>query len=62
MVRGDMKVTLSEIQDFLSEINPYKQPKISRKELKNYLAAFPKTYSSKEIAFLMNGQYNMDGQ
>ena len=28
--------------------------------MKQYLAAFPKQYSNKEIAFLMNGTYEMD--
>ena len=59
MVRGDMKVSLEEIKDFLQEINGF-APKISRKELKNYLSAFPKQYSNKEIGFLMNGLYSMD--
>ena len=45
---------------FLKEISPFKAPKINRKELRAYLGAFPKTYSNKEIAFLMNGEYEMD--
>jgi len=60
MIRGDMKVTKDEIEDFLKEISQYKAPKITRKELKGYLEAFPKKYSQKEIAFLMNGQNEMD--
>merc|ERR1711967_230482 len=35
---------------------------ITRKELKTYLEAFPKKYSNKEIAFLMNGTYEMDSK
>ena len=60
LTRGDMKVSLEEIEDFLKEISPFKAPKVTRKELKGYLGAFPKQYSNKEIAFLMNGLYEMD--
>ena len=60
MIRGDMKVTKEEIEDFLKEISQFKKPSITRKELKSYLEAFPKKYSNKEIAFLMNGQGEMD--
>ena len=60
MIRGDMKVTKEEIEDFLKEISQFKKPSITRKELKSYLEAFPKKYTSKEIAFLMNGQTEMD--
>ena len=55
MIRGDQKVTKTEIEDFLKEISSFNAPKINRKELKTYLEAFPKQYSQKEIAFLMNG-------
>lgn len=55
-----MKVSLEEVSEFLKEISPYNAPKITRKELKTYLNSFPKTYSNKEIAFLMNGLYEMD--
>ena len=44
----------------MKEISSFNAPKISRKELKTYLEAFPKKYSPKEIAFLMNGQHEMD--
>ena len=44
----------------MSEISAYKAPKISRAELKKYLEAFPKEYTQKEIAFLMNGKQEMD--
>ena len=45
MIRGDMKVTKEEIEDFLKEISTYKAPKITRAELKDYLEAFPKKYT-----------------
>lgn len=38
----DMQVSQQEIEEFLKEISPYKAPKIMRKELKQYLSAFPK--------------------
>ena len=60
MIRGDMKVTKEEIEDFLKEISSFKVPKITRVELKKYLEAFPKNYTAKEIAFLMNGKQEMD--
>jgi Ca2+-binding EF-hand superfamily protein len=60
MISGAEKVTREEIEEFLKEISTFKAPKITRKELKTYLEAFPKKYSSKEIAFLMNGTFEMD--
>ena len=60
MIKGSMKVSKEEIEDFLKEISSYNVPKIQRKELKTYLEAFPKKYTNKEIAFLMNGNNEMD--
>ena len=62
MTRGDMKVSMSEIEEFMKEVSTFKVPKVSRKELKKYLEAFGngKTYSNKEIAFLMNGMHEID--
>ena len=42
MIRGDQKVSKNEIMDFLSEISSFNAPKITKKELKTYLEAFPK--------------------
>ena len=42
MTRGDMKVSQDEIEEFLKEISPFNAPKVTRKELKSYLGAFPK--------------------
>ena len=50
-----MKITSDEVADFLKEISSINAPKINRKDLKKYLSAFPKQYTNKEIAFLMNG-------
>ena len=55
-----MNISLSEVEEFLKEISEFQAPKIRRSELKKYLGCFPKKYSNKEIAFLMNGQYEMD--
>ena len=41
-----------EIEEFLKEISGIKAPKITKAELKKYLEAFPKEYSSKEISFM----------
>ena len=41
MVRGDMKITLKEIEEFMSEISVFKAAKVTRKELRAYLEAFP---------------------
>lgn len=64
MTRGDMKVSQQEIEDFMKEVSTFKVPKINRKELKRYLEAFGngKTYTNKEIAFLMNGMHEIDAQ
>jgi hypothetical protein len=37
MIRGDMKISLKEIEEFMMEISPVKAMKISRKELVQYL-------------------------
>ena len=60
MISGAEKVTKDEVNEFLSEISQINAPRISRKELKEYLGAFPKEYSQKEINFLMNGKAEMD--
>ena len=46
----------------MKEISTFKVPKINRKELKRYLEAFGngKTYSNKDLAFLMNGNSDID--
>ena len=41
MVRGDMKITLQEIEEFMREISVFKAAKVNRKELRAYLDAFP---------------------
>lgn len=41
MVRGDMKITLPEIEEFMREISVFKAAKVNRKELRAYLDAFP---------------------
>jgi hypothetical protein len=45
MSKGEMKVSKDEIETFLKEISAYNTPKITRKELKQYLSSFPKQYS-----------------
>ena len=62
MIKGSDKVTQDEIEDFLKEISGGQMPRIGRNDLKNYLEAFPKKYTQKEINFLMNGQKEMDSK
>lgn len=62
-----MKISLKEIEEFMTEISPVKAMKITRRELVEYLRAFPqKTEPGKDAAselkqkkqeanFLMNG-------
>ena len=45
MISGAEKVTFDEVNEFLQEISAFNAPKITRKELKDYLSAFPKKYS-----------------
>ena len=42
-----MKITLAEIEEFMKEISPFKVPKINKRELKEYLAAFPQSNDGK---------------
>jgi hypothetical protein len=74
MIRGDMKISLKEIEEFMQEISPVKAMKITRRELVEYLRAFPqKTEPGKDAAselkqkkqeanFLMNGQSEMEAK
>ena len=41
MVRGDMKITLPEIEEFMRDISVFKAAKVTKKELRAYLDAFP---------------------
>ena len=41
MVRGDTKITLQEIEEFMKEISAFKAHKVNKKELRQYLDAFP---------------------
>ena len=41
MVRGDQKISLREIEDFMKEISAYKTAKVTKKDLREYLSAFP---------------------
>ena len=41
MVRGDTKITLTEIEEFMREISVFKANKVTKKELRAYLDAFP---------------------
>ena len=73
MVRGDEKISLQEIEAFMSEISEFKAHKVTKKDLRNYLGAFPqKTAPGKEpgetkvkksdINFLMNGKIELEAE
>ena len=49
MVRGDTKITLKEIEEFMSEISAFKAPKVTKKELRQYLDAFPQPAQPEEV-------------
>ena len=57
-----MNITLAEIEEFMKEISPFKVPKITRRDLKEYLSAFPQGADAKQdnkksdVNFLMNGK------
>ena len=36
-----MKITLTEIEEFMREISQFKATKVKRQELRSYLDAFP---------------------
>ena len=63
-----MKITLAEIEEFMKEISPFKVPKINKRELKEYLAAFPQSNDGKadskkqDVNFLMNGKSELSSQ
>lgn len=41
MIRGDEKISLEEIEEFMTQISALKAPKVQRKDLTRYLNAFP---------------------
>lgn len=65
-MRGDQKITLSEIEEFMKEISQFKAPKVTRKELRQYLEAFPQPADAKpdnkkqDVNFLMNGRAELE--
>jgi 7-keto-8-aminopelargonate synthetase-like enzyme len=46
MIRGDEKITLQEIEEFMSQISLAKIPKIHRKDLMKYLNSFPQKHTA----------------
>lgn len=65
-VRGDQKITLAEIEEFMKEISQFKAPKVTRKELRQYLEAFPQPEDAKsdnkkqDVNFLMNNRAELE--
>ena len=65
MIRGDEKITLQEIEEFMSQISFTKGPKVTKKDLGKYLGAFPqKQIPGKEAPKANRSQVNflMDGR
>ena len=73
MVRGDMKVTLKEIEDFMREVSEFNAIKVTKKDLREYLNAFPQKVvpginqndpkpKKNEVSFLMNGKQELEAQ
>ena len=72
MVRGDQKISLKEIEDFMKEISSYKMAKVTKKDLREYLSAFPQKgmagkeatgdikVSKRDVNFLLNGKQDME--
>ena len=50
MVRGDTKITLQEIEEFMKEISAFKAHKVNKKELRQYLDAFPQPNIPEPVA------------
>ena len=48
MVKGSMKITLQEIEEFMREISAFKACKVTKKELRQYLDAFPQPQVQEE--------------
>jgi len=71
MMRGDEKISIKEIRDFMNGVSNSTAEKVTKRDLREYLSAFPiKGQAGKEpseknnvkksdVAFLMNGKQEM---
>ena len=44
LIRGDEKISLQEIDEFMTQISAIKAPKVNKKDLSKYLSAFPQKH------------------
>ena len=71
MVRGSDKISLTEIEEFMKGISLNDMPKVNKKDLKEYLSAFPYKgmgpdgevkIKKSDLNFLLNGKHEMDAK
>jgi hypothetical protein len=71
MVMGSEKISLTEIEEFMKGISLNDMAKVNKKDLKEYLSAFPYKGMDKDgevkikksdLNFLLNGKYEMSAQ
>lgn len=73
MMRGDEKISLKEIRDFMNGISNSSAEKVTKRDLREYLSAFPvkgqgdkpageNKVKKSEVNFLMNGKQEMTAQ
>ena len=74
MMRGDEKITLQEIRNFMNGISNSSAEKVTKRDLREYLSAFPvkgqqpgqpageKKVKKSEVNFLLNGKQEMTAQ
>ena len=71
MVRASDKISLTEIEEFMKGISINDVAKVNKKDLKEYLSAFPYKGVDKDgevkikksdLNFLLNGKYEMDAK
>ena len=74
LIRGDEKISLQEIDEFMTQISAIKAPKVNKKDLSKYLSAFPQKHipgkeqiqdpkaNRSQVNFLMDGKQEMEAQ
>ena len=71
MMRGDEKISLTEIKNFMNGISHSTSEKITKKDLREYLSAFPvkgqhgnseTKVKKSDVNFLLNGKQEMNAQ
>ena len=66
MMRGDEKISLGEIRNFMNGISQSTAEKINKRDLREYLSAFPvkggaeNKVKKSDVNFLLNGKQEMN--